>query len=47
MDDLFVTSAAPETSALAEKHPHSGRLFVVKGLGYRGKERTRFKGTFK
>jgi sugar lactone lactonase YvrE len=46
MDDLYVTSAAAETPELAEKYPHPGRLFVVKGLGHRGKERRRFKGTF-
>lgn len=47
MDDLYVTSAAAETPELAKEHPHTGHLFVVKGLGYRGKERTRFKGTFR
>jgi len=43
MDDLYVTSAAAETAQLAEQHPHTGHLFVAKGLGYRGMKRTRFK----
>jgi sugar lactone lactonase YvrE len=46
MDELYVTSAAAETPDLAKQYPHSGHLFVVKGLGHRGKERTRFKGSF-
>jgi sugar lactone lactonase YvrE len=46
MDDLYVTSAATETTDLAKQHPHSGHLFVAKGVGYKGKERTRFRGTF-
>lgn len=46
MDELYVTSAAAETAELAQRHPHSGHLFVVKGLGYKGTERTRFKGKF-
>lgn len=47
MDELYVTSAAAETPELSKQHPHTGHLFVVKDLGYRGRERTRFKGTFK
>ena len=47
MDELYVTSAAAETPELAKQHPRCGHLFAVKGLGYRGIERTRFKATFK
>lgn len=46
MDELYVTSAAAENKQLAKQHPHCGHLFVVKGLGHQGKERTRFKWTF-
>jgi hypothetical protein len=46
MAELYVTSAAAETPELAREYPDCGKLFVVKGLGYRGKERTRFRWTF-
>ncbi|ORY26984.1 hypothetical protein BCR39DRAFT_469840 [Naematelia encephala] len=45
MDELYVTSASAATSGDSVKDfPDSGHVFLVKGLGFRGPERTRFKG---
>ncbi|OXG84261.1 hypothetical protein C349_02603 [Cryptococcus neoformans var. grubii Br795] len=45
MDELYVTSASAATSGdSVEKFPDSGHLYVVKGLGFEGRERTRFSG---
>ncbi|WWC57827.1 uncharacterized protein I303_100362 [Kwoniella dejecticola CBS 10117] len=47
LDELYVTSAREGTTAeQIKRHPSNGDLFVVKGLGFRGKERTRFQGSF-
>ncbi|WWC67113.1 uncharacterized protein I206_101020 [Kwoniella pini CBS 10737] len=47
LDELYVTSAKTGTTdEQIENHPSNGDLFVVKGLGFKGKERTRFKGKF-
>lgn len=45
MDELYVTSASAATSGdSVDKFPDSGHLYVVKGLGFEGRERTRFSG---
>jgi sugar lactone lactonase YvrE len=45
MEDLYVTSASSVTTGgNVQEKPQGGDLFVVKGLGIKGRERFRFRG---
>ncbi|WWD03054.1 hypothetical protein V865_001098 [Kwoniella europaea PYCC6329] len=47
LDELYITSAKTGTTdEQIKKHPLNGDLFVVKDLGFKGRERTRFSGDF-
>lgn len=45
MDELYVTSAGCISSGHDQADwPRSGDLYVIKGLGYKGVERHRYRG---